>query len=50
VFILKGDKVLCFDTLLEVFILKVVRGANFSALASVDSKRLTGKATEGQTI
>jgi len=26
VFILKGVKVLCFDTLLQVFILKVVRG------------------------
>src|SRR6266478_4468271 len=39
-FILKVVKVLCFDTLLQVLILKVVRGANFEPFACVDSKQL----------
>ena len=36
-FILKGDKVVCFDTVLEVLILKGVRGLDFTFLR-VDSK------------
>jgi hypothetical protein len=40
VFILKADKVLCFDTLLEVFILKGLRSQETCAKRGVDSKRL----------
>ena len=40
--ILKELKVLCFDTLLEVFILKVLRCVFFGHFLSVDSKWLTG--------
>jgi hypothetical protein len=35
VFILKGVKVICFDTLLQVLILKVVRGVAESLLIGV---------------
>jgi len=41
VFILKVVKVLCFDTLLEVFILKVVRGFLFGTFRGVDSKAVS---------
>ena len=37
-FILKGVKVLCFDTLLEVLILKGVKVTPFVCFAGVDSK------------
>jgi hypothetical protein len=46
VFILKIDKVLCFDALLEVFILKVVSAVFVSAFAGVDSKEV-GAAAAG---
>jgi len=36
VFILKAVKVLCFDTLLEVLILKIVTAINFAYFPSVD--------------
>jgi hypothetical protein len=50
VLILKGDKVICFDTLSEVLILKLVRDVNFDPLTRIDSKRLTGKAAEERTV
>jgi len=43
VLILKGLKVLCFDTLLKVFILKVLRRAFITRFSSADSKGLTGR-------
>ena len=39
-FILKVVKVVCFDTLLQVLILKRVRGANSEPFACADSKQL----------
>jgi hypothetical protein len=43
VFILKELKVVCFDTLLEVFILKVLRCVFLTGFSSADSKGLAGK-------
>jgi hypothetical protein len=50
VFILKGVKVLCFDTLLQVFILKVLIELGFTTLCcliAADARFRSGDPTPG---
>jgi hypothetical protein len=49
VFILKKVKVLCFDALLEVLILKVVKVTPISYFAGVDSKWVNDGIGEGES-
>jgi hypothetical protein len=48
VFILKGVKVVCFDTLLQVLILKVVSGAAYRV--RIEGRLFTTKLAEGAEV